>query len=241
MVGQFAFEAHAAEAVERALATARTSDKGDERTQVQTLADAMHTIAAFFDANHQADGTPRHHAHVEWLMQTADHAALYPGCSSVDCIGHGENQLDPGYTVTSLSGYVMPDWAAAATRCDCTINRVVLAKSAVLDDGTTVYTPPRDLFRAVATRDRCCRFPGCRRQVKFTEAHHIVPWPVGPTVLDNLILLCSYHHHLVHREHWVIELIPGDPDAAVVVTGPDRRQHRSVTRTTPHIRNPATV
>jgi hypothetical protein len=227
MVGQFAFDEVGAEIIEKALETARTWDKGDERTQVQTLADAMQTIAAFFNANHEAEGTPRHHAHTEWVMQTKDHDTLFPGCSSKDCTGH--NQSDPdalfvavhATTLTSLSGVVMPDWAAAAILCDCTINRVITAKSAVLDYGTTVYTPPRDLFRAVASRDKGCRFPGCRREVKFTEAHHIIAWPGGPTAIHNLILLCSYHHHLVHRMNWTIELVPDDPDAAVIFTGPD--------------------
>jgi hypothetical protein len=242
MVGQFALDPFGAEALDTALSTARTWDKGDERTQVQTLADALHTIAAFFNANHDADGTPRHHAHVEWLMQTNDHNTLHPECSSVDCMGHGDSQLDPAYatTITSLGGYVMPDWVAAAISCDCTINRVLTAKSAVLDYGITVYTPPKDLYRAVIARDKCCRFPGCRRKAKFTEAHHIVPWPIGPTSLDNLILLCAHHHHLVHRQQWDVQLIPG-PDAEVIFTSPDRKQHRSVPWTTPHITNPTTA
>ena len=32
--------------------------------------------------------------------------------------------------------------------------------------------------------------------------HHVTAWPEGPTALNNLALLCSYHHHLVHKTGW---------------------------------------
>ena len=34
----------------------------------------------------------------------------------------------------------------------------------------------------------------------------------GPTDLDNLVLVCSYHHKLVHEYGWRVELdLPGAP------------------------------
>lgn len=54
------------------------------------------------------------------------------------------------------------------------------------------------LRRALLTRDRGCRFPGCGS--RFTEAHHIVHWADGgPTELSNLVLLCRRHHRAVHE------------------------------------------
>ena len=54
--------------------------------------------------------------------------------------------------------------------------------------------------KALAVRDRSCRFPGCDRPPTWCDAHHIKHWlDQGRTDLDNLILLCRRHHTLVHE------------------------------------------
>jgi hypothetical protein len=83
----------------------------------------------------------------------------------------------------------------------------------------------RRLKRQVLHRDHGCTFPGCGTR-RFIDAHHIVAWPLGPTQLDNLTALCSFHHKLVHRYRWRVELgAPGEtrwfrPDGTRYVTGP---------------------
>jgi hypothetical protein len=64
---------------------------------------------------------------------------------------------------------------------------------------------PRWMERQLRYRDGGCVFPGCGAN-RFTEAHHIVPWPEGATELDNLTLLCSFHHKLVHEFKWKVAL-----------------------------------
>jgi hypothetical protein len=57
--------------------------------------------------------------------------------------------------------------------------------------------------RALAKRDRGCRYPGCDRAPNRCQAHHVWAWEHGgPTNLDNLVLLCRYHHKVVHRNGW---------------------------------------
>ncbi len=52
---------------------------------------------------------------------------------------------------------------------------------------------------ALIARDGGCRFPGCGRS-RYTQGHHIVHWADGgETKLSNLVLLCSFHHRLVHE------------------------------------------
>jgi len=69
---------------------------------------------------------------------------------------------------------------------------------------------PPWLGRQVRHRDRGCRFPGCGTTA-FTQAHHIRFWRNGGrTDLDNLVLICSFHHKLVHEYGWWIE---GDAEA----------------------------
>ena len=60
----------------------------------------------------------------------------------------------------------------------------------------TVSTPIR---RAIWARDRHCTFPGCHR-TRLVEAHHVHHWVEGgETSVDNLTLLCWFHHRLLHE------------------------------------------
>jgi hypothetical protein len=89
--------------------------------------------------------------------------------------------------------------------CDCTMSRVLLADSMVMDVGraTRVTSAPRR--RALKARDKGCRFPGCDRPVNWTSAHHIIFWARGgPNNLPNEVLLCHYHHRLVHEGAWQV-------------------------------------
>ena len=70
---------------------------------------------------------------------------------------------------------------------------------------------PARLMRALKLRDHDrCRFPGCPHQ-RYVEAHHIQHWiDGGETRLDNLVLLCSAHHRLLHHGAFHIAVEDGD-------------------------------
>ncbi len=69
----------------------------------------------------------------------------------------------------------------------------------VLDVGRKTRTIPPALRRALDRRDGGCRFPGCG--LRFCDAHHIRHWADGgETKLDNVLLVCRFHHRLVHEE-----------------------------------------
>ncbi len=89
--------------------------------------------------------------------------------------------------------------------CDCTMSRVLLADSEVVDVGRAtraVSGPPR---RALRARDKRCRFPGCDRPIGWTTPHHIEFWSRGgPSNLPNLASLCYFHHRLVHEGGWQV-------------------------------------
>jgi hypothetical protein len=65
---------------------------------------------------------------------------------------------------------------------------------------------PKALQRAVSARDNnCCTFPGCTNR-RFLNYHHVKHWSSnGETSLDNLMLLCTRHHTLVHEGGFRIE------------------------------------
>jgi hypothetical protein len=110
--------------------------------------------------------------------------------------------------------------------CDADVWRVVLdpATGRPTEVGRSHRLVPVWIRRALHVRDRGCRFPGCRAPVAWTDAHHIRPWARGgPTDVDNLILLCRFHHGLVHEGRWTIRL---DTDTGEVSAGrPDGRPY----------------
>ncbi len=58
---------------------------------------------------------------------------------------------------------------------------------------------PPPMRRALRARDKGCCFPGCTN-TRFVDGHHIKHWADGgETSLDNLVMLCRHHHHLVHE------------------------------------------
>ena len=89
----------------------------------------------------------------------------------------------------------------------------------ILDVGRRTRTISPALRRALAARDRQCRFPGC--QNRRCDAHHIRHWADGgATKVDNLVLLCRRHHRIVHEEGFRITL---DASGNVQFVRPDGR------------------
>jgi hypothetical protein len=84
--------------------------------------------------------------------------------------------------------------------CDCEFSRVLTdGPSIVIDVGRATRTVSPKLWRALVVRDRHCTEPGCKVPPGMCEAHHIWYWSRGgPTNLDNLKLLCWYHHRQQH-------------------------------------------
>lgn len=92
--------------------------------------------------------------------------------------------------------------------CDADIIPVVLgSEGRVLDIGRTSRIFPPHIRKAITARDQGCAFPGCTIPAPWCEAHHIQYWSRGgPTGTGNGVLLCSHHHHLIHKEQWQIEV-----------------------------------
>ena len=60
---------------------------------------------------------------------------------------------------------------------------------------------------ALAIRDGGCLWPGCDRPPSWCEAHHIDEWvaDLGRTDVADGVLLCRYHHLLLHNAGWRIQ------------------------------------
>ena len=96
-----------------------------------------------------------------------------------------------------------------ARRLACDASRVDIEEDQagqVLNIGRKTRTVPPAIRRALESRDQGCRFPGCT-QHRYVDAHHIRHWADGgETSLRNLVLLCRYHHRLLHEDGFTLEL-----------------------------------
>ncbi|MGZ4356125.1 MAG: DUF222 domain-containing protein [Gaiellaceae bacterium] len=77
--------------------------------------------------------------------------------------------------------------------------RRLACDASIVRSGRRSRTIPPAVRRALRTRDRGCRFPGCENR-RFVNAHHVHHWAQGgETTLGNLVLLCRRHHRAVHE------------------------------------------
>jgi hypothetical protein len=92
--------------------------------------------------------------------------------------------------------------AGAARRlgCDAEVVAVMERNGLPIDVGRTRRLATDRQRLALSVRDRFCRFPGCGVPPCRTEAHHHQDWfQGGETNLDNLLLLCGFHHQRLHE------------------------------------------
>ena len=118
--------------------------------------------------------------------------------------------------------------------CDASMVRILERDGRPLSTGRKTRTLSPALKRALRSRDRTCRFPGCD-QHRFLHAHHIQHWAQGGrTDLANLIQLCSHHHRLVHEGGYSVERRAGGrvrfrrPDGEAVPPAPCPPQGEAV-------------
>jgi len=128
--------------------------------------------------------------------------------------GDSANDLTftPGHGHIEATG--APLTAATIQRLSCdgaTTEVTVDSFGQPLDVGREhrTFTPKQRI--ALAIRDGGCVFGDCDKEPSMTEAHHIVPWSEGGrTDLANGILLCKFHHLLIHNNGWEIYRVGTD-------------------------------
>jgi hypothetical protein len=180
-----------------AFTPARSVD--DERMPGQRRVDALADIcrAALGSADVPSTGEHRPHMTVTVPLDTLQGAA-----------GHDAALFGP-------AGEPVCAETARRMACDAGVIPAVLGSNGEpLDIGRLTRTIPTGIRRALILRDRGCRFPGCDQPPHRTDGHHLAHWSRGgPTNLTNLILVCAFHHWLVHEGHWSIHY---DPDTNIL-------------------------
>ena len=84
-------------------------------------------------------------------------------------------------------------------------------------------TIPWHIRRAVLIRDRNCAWPRCGRPVAYCDVHHLRhKEDGGETSVDNLVLVCQFHHDVcIHRHGWRLLL---HPDGTTEARSPNGKQ-----------------
>jgi hypothetical protein len=105
--------------------------------------------------------------------------------------------------------------------CDASVIRIIEDEDGEpLNVGRKTRTIPPAIRRALNSRDKGCRFPGCTH-TRYVDGHHIHHWANGgETKLSNLVLLCRFHHRLVHEGGVGIQTLD---DGALRFVRPDGR------------------
>ena len=190
------FDAEGRETITAALRLTSTWAGDDVRKAPERLADALVELARQHLVRHDEPSRNRNRPRIELIVDVndIDHARLVDGTT-----------LDRVTTGRLL--------------CDSTLHRVLTdGRGVILDYGRATRLVPRGLWDTIVVRDRTCRHDGCDRPPAWSEAHHVLPWEHGgPTSLENLVLLCSRHHHLIHQPGWHAKLLP---DGTYEVTTP---------------------
>jgi hypothetical protein len=117
-----------------------------------------------------------------------------------------DGSTEPGaYLDTGDSGIPIANETARRMSCDAIRQTVVEdSKGVPIRLGRRTRTVPPHIYRLLKHRDRHCRAPGCNR-TRGLHAHHRHHWrDGGETNLDNLILLCTRHHRMLHEHGWQI-------------------------------------
>jgi hypothetical protein len=183
------------------LAATDKPTEGDDRTPSKRRSDALAKICRFF----------LDHGELPAEGGEAPHVSIVVSWESIRDGAPETVDGDLALTVADINRLL----------CEANISRIVTGpKSVPLDVGRSMRHPSNGLRRAVVIRDRHCRYPGCSRKAKWSQVHHSPPWEEGgQTKLDQLVLLCSFHHHVIHKPGWTSAF----DGTTFTVTNPDGR------------------
>nr|WP_309978040.1 DUF222 domain-containing protein [Arthrobacter oryzae] len=184
-------------------------DALDLRTRPQRLLDGL---VGACKAGLSTGGLPTAGGLKPQVMVTIDYRDLL---DRLDRLEPGPGTITGGLPGTGAFTFTGPVNASTVRKiaCDGDIIPVVLgSEGRILDIGRTTRIFPLHIRKAITARDQGCAFPGCTIPAPWCEAHHITYWSHGgPTSTENGTLLCSHHHHLIHKEQWHIQVKTGVP------------------------------
>ena len=125
----------------------------------------------------------------------------------LETLQHG---LHVGGTCRTALGADLPVETVRRLACEAEILPVVLdGRSVPIDVGRSKRLATVHQRRALEAIHPTCAIPDCEVIFDHCNVHHIEYWENGgSTDLNNLIPLCSRHHHAAHEGGWKLKLNP---------------------------------
>ena len=135
----------------------------------------------------------------------------------------------PDSVFSATGGVDIPVSSVERIMCNATIITTITnhhgVALAVLDRQRTRRLATQSQRRALRTMYNTCAIPDCTVPFDHCEPHHITPWEHnGTTNLNNLLPLCTQHHHKVHDHHWHLQL---DHQRNLTITHPNNTQQHT--------------
>ena len=118
--------------------------------------------------------------------------------------------LHAGGTCRTALGADLPVETVRRLACEAEILPVVLdGRSVPIDVGRSKRLATVHQRRALEAIHPTCAIPDCEVIFDHCNVHHIEYWENGgATDLNNMIPLCSRHHHAAHEGGWKLKLDP---------------------------------
>ncbi|WP_311210228.1 MULTISPECIES: DUF222 domain-containing protein [unclassified Aeromicrobium] len=160
----------------------------------------------------------------------ADSLPSNGGVSAVVTVNLDLDTLLGGVKAAGLSdGTRISAGEARRLACSAQIVPMVLnGKPLPLDLGSANRYFNRSSRRAMEKRDMGCTTPGCDRDARWTEAHHLNPYAISKTTdIRDGALLCPFHHHRAHDQGWIGRINPDDGHVEWKLPGSDTWQRNT--------------
>ena len=152
----------------------------DERTAAQRMADGLINLAKAYASGAVTGGR--------------EQPTVIVGCTPETIAGLSDQ---PGWTA---HGDRIPADVLRQLAENAYIGRIVMAGTTIIELGNRVRFAADDLYQALMIRDGGCRYPGCTVPAAWCEIDHLIPVEHGGgTNTRNLVLWCTFHHHVEHR------------------------------------------
>ena len=125
----------------------------------------------------------------------------------LETLQHG---LHAGGTCRTALGADLPVETVRRLACEAEILPVVLdGRSVPIDVGRSKRLATVHQRRALEAIHPTCAIPDCEVIFDHCNVHHIDYWENGgSTDLNNMVPLCSRHHHAAHEGGWKLKLDP---------------------------------
>ncbi len=186
-------------------ALARKAGASDERTQGQRNADALADLARIALNSDQLPVTGGNRPSVTVRVREE---TLHAGGAT------------PTPPASYPDGTPLPPARLRQTCCDARWTRLLVDPAGeILNMGRTTRDVTPAQRKLLHLLDGGCRGAGCTKPAHATDAHHIRWWRLGGTTdLGNLVLICDFHHYLIHDRGWTLDM---DAGRNVTFTNPD--------------------